>query len=223
MLTNPGNTFTGNTTVSAGTLRLDASGSFANSPTITVGTTFGPILDVGTVSGGPNYNPSLVSGGSFSLAISQRLKGSGTVSGKAAIASGSFLAPGNSIGTITFDSNTTIAGTLEIEAASPASVDLLQLTGAAGLMLTGSSVLALAPTNTYDGTTPLTIAQTAGGLISGQFGSVQNLPNGYDVVYNSNSIMIAPVPEPGSLILGGMAAATGFGIWRRKRKAPATI
>jgi autotransporter-associated beta strand protein len=219
VMTNSGNTYTGNTTVSAGTLRLDANGSFANSPTITVGTSFGPILDVSTVSGGPNYNSSL---NSFSLAISQRLKGSGTVSGKTAIPSGAFLAPGNSVGTITFDSNTTIAGTLEIEATSPSSVDLLQLTGAAGLTLTGSSVLALAPTNTYDGVTPLTIAQTTGGLISGQFGSIQNLPNGYNVVYGSSSIMIAPVPEPGSLILGGFAAATGLGIWRRKRKASAT-
>ena len=157
------------------------------------------------------------------LALSQRLKGSGTVSGKAAIPSGSFLAPGNSVGTITFDSNTTIAGTLEIEAASPNSVDLLQLTGAAGLTLTGSSVLALAPTNTYDGVTSLTIAQTAGGSISGQFGSIQNLPTGYGVVYNTNSIIVAPVPEPASLILGGFAAATGLGIWRRKRKTSAAV
>jgi hypothetical protein len=46
---------------------------------------------------------------------------------------------------------------------------------------------------------------------------VQNLPSGYSIQYQSNSILLTPVPEPGSLILGGLAAAAGFGVWRRQR------
>lgn len=219
VLSHNGNTYTGNTTVSAGTFKLDGSGSFANSPRITVGATVGPILDVSSVTGGANFDASLIPGGSFALADGQVLTGSGTVDGATAIKSGAAVAPGNSIGTLNFSADLTMAGTLAVEATSPSSVDLLNLTGGADLTLTGSSVLALAATNSYDNLTPLTIVQLGSGTITGTFGSVLNLPSGYGIQYSSNSIQLTPVPEPGSLALGGAAVAAGLGVWRRRRNA----
>lgn len=215
------NTYTGNTTITTGTFRLDGTASFANSPTITVGTAAGPILDVTGVMGGANFDPSLVPGGSFALAVNQRLKGFGTVSGQTAIPSGAFVGPGatagSSIGTLNFDNNVTIAGTLEVEATSPSSVDLLTITGTGNLLLTGTSVLALAGTNTYDNATPLTLVQLASGTITGTFGSVMNMPANYNLQYNTSSIVLAPVPEPGSLLLASLGAAAGVRYWRRRR------
>jgi autotransporter-associated beta strand protein len=219
VLSNPGNTYTGNTTVSAGIMRLDATGSFANSPTVTVGAVSGPILDVTNVTGGANFDPSLIPGGSFSLAFGQTLKGAGTVSGKTAIKSGSTVAPGVGIGTLNFDSNVAIDGTYQVEASSSPAADRINLVNGANLSITSNSVLLLSPGNTYDNLTPLTIAQLDTGTISGTFGSVQNLPAGYSVQYLSNSILLSPVPEPGSLIFGGLAAAaSGLGYWRRRRQ-----
>jgi hypothetical protein len=140
------------------------------------------------------------------------------VTGETAVRLNSVLAPGNSIGTINFDSDVALAGTLEIEATAPSSVDLLNLTGTADLMLTGTSVLALASGNTYDGVTPLTLVQLASGTITGTFGSVLNLPTGYSLQYNANSIVLNQVPEPASLVLGGLAAGVGGWVIRRRRR-----
>lgn len=88
-------TYTGNTTVNAGTLKLaPASGNnnIAASPVINVAT--GATLDVSAVAGG------------FSLASGQSIKGSGTVLGPIAVATGAALAPGNSAGTLATASQT---------------------------------------------------------------------------------------------------------------------
>ncbi len=85
------NTYTGNTTISTGTLKLGAAGSIANSGTISV--TSGAWLDTSLVSGG------------FSLATAQLLQGSGTVLGT--VSSLGTIAPGlsGSAGTLSFASN----------------------------------------------------------------------------------------------------------------------
>jgi autotransporter-associated beta strand protein len=95
-LTNANNTYRGNTTISEGTLKLGTSGSINNSPNIIVNGTF-------DVSG--------VTGGSYSLASGQTLKGSGAIKGTVVVASGATLSPGSSIGTITFNSAPTFSGT----------------------------------------------------------------------------------------------------------------
>jgi uncharacterized repeat protein (TIGR02543 family) len=94
------NTYTGPTTINEGTLALGASGSIADSATI-------------SVAGGATFDVSAVSG--FSLASGKTLKGNGTVSGTVTVAAGSTLAPGTSIGTIYFDTAPTLAGTTEME------------------------------------------------------------------------------------------------------------
>jgi autotransporter-associated beta strand protein len=82
-------TYSGPTTVAAGTLKLDAAGSIAASPTIDVAS--GAVLDVASVTGG------------FQLAAGQTLKGAGTVSGALTVTSGATLQPGSSPGALATD------------------------------------------------------------------------------------------------------------------------
>jgi fibronectin-binding autotransporter adhesin len=84
------NTYTGNTTISTGTLKLGAAGSIANSGTI-------------SVASGAWFDTSLVPGG-FSLVSAQWLQGSGTVLGS--VAAQGTLSPGlsGSVGTLSFAS-----------------------------------------------------------------------------------------------------------------------
>ncbi|TAL01283.1 MAG: hypothetical protein EPO07_08590, partial [Verrucomicrobia bacterium] len=89
------NTYSGATVVSAGTLQLVASGSIANTPTITVAG--GAALDVASVTGG------------FTLGANQTLRGNGNITG--AVAVNGTVAPGSSIGTLTFSSAPALSGT----------------------------------------------------------------------------------------------------------------
>jgi autotransporter-associated beta strand protein len=93
------NTYTGNTIINAGTLRLTTAGTnnIASSPLI-------HLTGVGT-----NLNVTGVTGG-FTLASGQMLQGIGTVTGNSTVGAGSFLSPGNSPGTTPFVGNHTWAG-----------------------------------------------------------------------------------------------------------------
>lgn len=215
----PNTSYTGNTTVTAGTLKYTGTASLAGSPTITVGTTAtaGPILDVSGLTGGPSFSPQL--GGSFGLASGQTLKGFGLVSGRTAALAGSTVAPGGSIGTLSFDSSLLLAGTYQAETAATGTqlADQILLTGG-NLTIDPLATLTLSATNTYDNVTPLTIASvTGGGTLSGTFGTVTGLPSNYAVQYLPTSVVLAPVPEPGTLLL---TAAGGLGLawrWRRRK------
>ena len=79
------NTYTGNTTIKAGTLALGATGAIPDSPVISIAGS--AVLDVTAFSSG------------FSLGLGQTLTGDGTVQGSV-VADGT-LAPGNAIGTFT--------------------------------------------------------------------------------------------------------------------------
>jgi autotransporter-associated beta strand protein len=91
-------TYGGNTTISNGTLFLSGTGSIANSPIINVGA--GAIFDVSAVTGG------------FTLGASQTLEGSGTVNGTVTV--DGTVAPGDAIGTITFNNSPVLDGTLQM-------------------------------------------------------------------------------------------------------------
>ncbi|MFA6288911.1 MAG: autotransporter-associated beta strand repeat-containing protein [Opitutaceae bacterium] len=96
------NTYTGNTTISAGTLALGAAGTFANSPVINLGT---------SASQGTLNLTAKTSG--FTFGTGQTLSGYGTVNigaGKlVTFASGSTLAPGNSPGIVNVTGDLTLA------------------------------------------------------------------------------------------------------------------
>jgi fibronectin-binding autotransporter adhesin len=93
------NTYTGDTTISAGTLALVGAGSIASSPTITLSS--GTTLDV-----------KQRSDATLTLSSGQTLKGNGTVSGHLVVNSGAVVTPGNAIGILTVASNVTLTGTI---------------------------------------------------------------------------------------------------------------
>jgi len=90
------NTYSGATTISNGTLKLAATGSFSNSPTINVAS--GAVFDVSAYTSG------------YTVPNSQILTGSGLVTGLVTVASGAGISGGgtNDIGTLTCASNLTL-------------------------------------------------------------------------------------------------------------------
>ena len=89
------NTYTGETFVfdsvlTGGVLRLSGSGSFANSPVVTVGAT--QSLDVTGLTGGANYS---TAAGRFQVASGQTLAGMGTVTGNALVGPGATIRGGS--------------------------------------------------------------------------------------------------------------------------------
>jgi autotransporter-associated beta strand protein len=206
------NTYHGNTAISAGSLVLTGTGSFANSPLISISS--GATLDVTGVTGGANF-----SSGAFALAVGQTLSGAGAVSGASNVRNGSTISPGTNgtVGTLGISGNTALDGIL-LEDVSNATADKLAVTG--NLQLTSNSALNLPGSNVYDSTTVLQIA-TYSGTLSGTFGTA-NVPNGYGLFYGTfaglpNAIVLAPVPEPGTLLLTSAAVVVGVIRWRRRR------
>jgi len=95
-------TYTGNTTIGAGTLVLAGFGSTGSSALIAISN--GAVVDVtGRV------------GQVLSISSGKTLKGSGTILGKLTAAAGSTVSPGDAIGTLTVQSNITLSGTLLME------------------------------------------------------------------------------------------------------------
>ena len=106
------NTYTGDTTVSAGTLALSLATAIQSSPVITVAS--GATLDASAVAGTP--------------ARAQTLKGTGIVNGSTTLAG--TVAPGTSVGTfrILGTPPTSLTGTYACEV-SGASADKIAVTG----------------------------------------------------------------------------------------------
>ena len=153
------NTYSGNTTISAGTLALTNSGSIANSTNL-------------IVAGGATLNVSGVSG-SFSLAASQRLSGNGTVTGPITI-NGTVL-PGSSIGTLTLSGAVTNNGTIMAEITNGPSADKIVFSGSFrnnGGTLTVTNLGTLVNGTTYD------LFDFNGGAPTGVAFSTVNLPGG---------------------------------------------
>ena len=167
------NTYTGNTTISAGTLKLGASGSIATSANLNVAS--GAIFDVSLVTGG------------FTLANGQTLLGLGNVNGNVTAASTSKISPagGGVAGTLTFNNNLVMSSgmnlVLDVSTSSGSGNDLISvggtltaggtvsleaLSGAANLDTTADYVLAtavsisgsFASTPTWIGTAPANAA-----------------------------------------------------------------
>jgi hypothetical protein len=108
------NTYTGTTTISAGTLALSGTGSIADSSQIVIGS--GATFDITGVTG------------SFSLGANQTLSGTGTflATGKTIVATGT-LSPGNSPGTAIQD-----GGTLQLAADANYNWQVYDASGLAG-------------------------------------------------------------------------------------------
>src|SRR5439155_24643662 len=152
------NTYTGNMTVSAGTLRLTGTGSFAASPRLTVGTAAGSsaVFDTTGVTGGANSV-----GGSFALASGQTLAGHGTVTGPVRIGGTAAVSPGTSPGTLTINGAVTFAPTgsyvweLNSITGTPTTQDRLTIGGTLDLSpLSAASRFTIAVTSLTPSNTP---------------------------------------------------------------------
>jgi|GEM_PF-904020 len=166
------NTYTGNTTISAGTLALGSAGTLASSPVITVGSTgsTGTVLD-------------LTAKSAFSFAGTQTVKGIGTINigaSKTVTIAGT-LAPGNSIGTNTVTGNLALTGTLQSElgtSGATASAGVSDRTDVSGnLNLTGSTLQLVnnsgANSQGSAGAGAYRLA-TYGGSLTGTFSTITN-------------------------------------------------
>jgi len=133
---NGSNTFTGATTINAGTLAIGSSGSISGTPSI-------------AIASGANFDVSALAAG-FTLGSGKTISGSGTVTGNLALASDATLSPGGSdVGILTITNGLTLAAgsRLGLELNGPATHDAVTVTG-------GNVSLAADLTGTTLGYTP---------------------------------------------------------------------
>src|SRR5439155_8509596 len=144
--------YSGNTTISQGALALSGTGSIGNTPNIILSS--GAALDV-----------SGRSGGSYTLASGQTLKGNGGVKGTLVVGGGATVAPGTSIGTLYFTNAPTLSGTTSMEidrGASPSADKIVVSSGTLtyggtltmnniGAALTGGETFTLFSASAYSG------------------------------------------------------------------------
>lgn len=111
--------------------------------------------------------------------------------------------------------------------------DLLAISGAGSLTLGGSSILDLVGPTTFTTSGTYTLATFASGSSVNQFTTVRYNGTAYanptttnavnsngTLVYNANSIQLVVVPEPGTLALAGLGVGlAGFTAWKRRRRA----
>ena len=217
---NGANTYTGNTTVTAGTLLLGTAGSIANSGTISVAS--GATLNVSSVSGG------------WALGSSQTLKGSGTVAGNATINGN--LQPGSSPGLLSFDSNLTLAPTanttMEINGSATRGTDFDGINVTSALVYDGTLTLAVGTTfgegtysfNLFDfgsqssSFDAITLSGNYTGSLSGP-GNVWSLTSGVNTwtfTHSTGDLGLAVIPEPSTWALLAGSLSTLM-IFRRRR------
>jgi len=238
------NTYTGTTSVNAGTLALTSLGSFANSSSIIVGDagSSAAVLDLTAKAGG------------FSIGADQLLGGGGTVrlasSGTLNVL-GTF-SPGNSPGLFTYDGGTTVlSGTTLMEilgtsrATSPSHgagfYDAVDVVNNGILQFGGNLTLefsSLFGDNTaFDLFTPATGSSLAGNFtgvtvvggfytgldwnLTGSTWKSSNTAGGQSLEFSSvTGQLVIVVPEPGTWALAGlgMAIAAGAAVRRRRRR-----
>jgi MYXO-CTERM domain-containing protein len=213
------NTYSGNTTISTGTLALGSTGSIANSPVISVGS--GATFDVSSVAG-------------FATGASQELGGSGTVTG--AVAANGTISPGvasvaSGVGTISF------ANDLSLASGSILGFQLdgsdFTVGGAVNDLITASGSL------TLDGVVNVTALNSFASATVGNtwrlmnysgtltdngltLGSMPALGSGLafsldTATANQVNLVVTAVPEPATLV-SGMIGLSGLGLAAARRR-----
>lgn len=220
---NAANTYTGDTTISAGTLALGSSGSLASAVIRNNG-----IFDVSAVSGG------------YTIASGQTLQGAGSVTGAITIASGATLAPGNSPGVMTFNGALALAGTTVMEAnGTGRGADYDGVNTGTGLLTYGGDMSVVFGSTFLTGTETFDLFNIGAGGSSGSFSSVSisgsyivSLTNtagvwtgsagGYDFTFTQGTgdlvVLASAVPEPSTYTALLGALVLGTAVSRRKRR-----
>ena len=169
-------TYTGGTTISNGTLALSASGSIAGSASLNI---VAGVFDASAAGG-------------FTLGSGRKVSGFGAVNGNFTVASGAILSPGESIGTLTFNSALTLApgstNIFEISHSPPAN-DAVVVLGALNcggtLVVTNSGGSDLAPGDSFK--------LFNAGSYNGAFANVVLPPLVAGRVWNTNALATAGV------------------------------
>jgi autotransporter-associated beta strand protein len=227
------NTYTGNTTITAGVLSLSGAGSIANSPIISVAS--GAQFDVSAVTGG------------YTLGATQTLAGTGTVVGSSTIAG--TLSPGNSPGTLTTGNmvwtnggeynwqvldvdgaagtgyDTISAGTLDLSGLTAGGFNInlwslasigpdvngsaLNFNDLSSYSWTLASTTGITGFNAANFTVNTSAANGAGGFANAFTGAF-----GVSTVGNNLVLTYTPVPEPAAALLGGLGSLL---LLRRRR------
>jgi autotransporter-associated beta strand protein len=224
------------TKVGNGTQTLTGANIYTGATNVNGGT-----LMVAATTGGTG---SLAAGSAVSVASGATLGGFGTVSGAVTVASGGFISPGASAGTLTIGTGSAVSGTYSWELATAGASAASntggstagggsndQLSDAGTLTLTGATLNITSLTGTgFNNTLPyswqiatasaLTGLPTLGTVSGTDFGTLNGGlfsigTNGGNTAAYLN--YTPSVPEPGTLVLTGVAAAVGLG-WRRLRR-----
>jgi autotransporter-associated beta strand protein len=169
-------TYTGPTTIESGTLALAGNGSLAGSTNICI--SLDALFDVsGRGSGG------------MTLASGQTLGGNGAVKGNISIGSGATLAPGNSIGALTFSNALTLAAgsTNVFEVNSrPARHDQVNVLG--NLVLGGTLIVTNIGGNPFAAGDSFQLFNAPS--LSGTFGSLVLPPPGANLAWDTNGFAL---------------------------------
>jgi len=225
------NSYSGPTIISGGTLALGLNGSFASSPTITVGDagSSGAVLDLTAKTG------------TFAFTDSQTVGGIGTLRVGDTAAFAGVFAPGNSAGIFTLDGGTTLlSGTTQIEilgAARGTGYDAVDLVNSAVLNY-GNGVLTLDFGSWLGQQQAYQLFGTGSSTVGGSFSSVSitgtnyaglaftgsngvwtsqgTSPANQTLTFTEATGTLVIVPEPGALALAGIGVAMAIRIIRRR-------
>jgi len=206
--------YTGATTVQAGTLKLalaSSTNNIANSSSILVGDTAahsGAVLDV-----------TGLSNGTIVLGDGQTIGGHGTITGGVDVANGT-LAPGASVGTLTVGGDLTFQSgsqaTVEVNGWSAGQYDLTQGTAAAGedVAFAGTLVINFASDFATVGSAKIFDFDSYSGAFDVK--TFNNLATGYTASFDDTTGVLTVIPEPASMTLIALGGA--WVMARRRRR-----
>jgi fibronectin-binding autotransporter adhesin len=218
------NSYGGTTTILQGALKLITAGTNNLSQSQSIDIAQGASLDVTGVTGA----------GGFALngSIGQKLEGKGTVIGNVTVGSGSHLAPGDSVGTLTLSGLSLAAGSiLDFEFNSTPLNDFVNVTAANGLTINGGAFSLLQEGTTSPYNTPGTyhLMHYVGALQGNGTAalSVLNPQARTTYAFSNNTslsdvdLTITAVPEPSSLIMLAFGVLVLSGVAPRRRRQTA--